>query len=104
MNSLEKQVLYYSLFAFYNTLLTAKQKQYFTNYFIENLSLQEIADLQKVSRTAVHDSLQKVIILLNKYESKLHLYEKYKKRQVIYEKYTEKYNFIKVLQEIDKIE
>lgn len=104
MNSLEKQVLYYSLFAFYHNLLTIKQIKYFANYFIENLSLQEIADLQKVSRTAVHDSLQKVIILLNGYESKLHLYEKYKQRKVIYEKYAEKYNFIKILQEIDKIE
>ncbi len=104
MNSLEKQVLYYSLFAFYNPLLTPKQKQYFTNYFIENLSLQEIADLQKVSRTAVHDSLQKVISLLNEYEKKLQLYQKYKQRKVIYEKYAEKYNFIKILQEIDKIE
>lgn len=104
MNSLEKQVLYYSLFAFYNRLLTIKQKQYFTNYFIENLSLQEIADLQKVSRTAIHDSLQKVISLLNEYEKKLHLYQKYKQRKVIYEKYAEKYNFIKILQEIDKIE
>lgn len=103
MNSLEKQVLYYSLFAFYNTLLTTKQKKYFRNYFIENLSLQEIADLQKVSRTAVHDSLQKVISLLNQYESKLHLYQKYKQRKVIYEEYAEKYNFIKMLQEIDKI-
>lgn len=103
MNSLEKQVLYYSLFAFYSVLLTNKQRQYFTNYFIENLSLQEIADLQKVSRTAIHDSLQKVLILLNKYESKLHLYQKYQQRQAIYETYGEKNNFIKMLQEIDKI-
>ncbi|WP_308150000.1 YlxM family DNA-binding protein [Spiroplasma sp. AdecLV25b] len=103
MNSLEKQVLYYSLFAFYQSLLTNKQIKYFTNYFIDNLSLQEIATLQNVSRNAVHDSLQKVITLLTNYESKLQLYERYKKRQKIYEKYTEKYDFIKQLQLIDKI-
>lgn len=103
MNNLEKHVLYYSLFAFYQTLLTVKQVKYFTNYFIDNLSLQEIATFQSVSRNAVHDSLQKVITLLNNYESKLQLYKKYKQRTEIYEKYTEKYDFIKQLQIIDKI-
>lgn len=103
MNSLEKHILYYSLFAFYQTLLTVKQIKYFTNYFIDNLSLQEIANFQSVSRNAVHDSLQKVIALLNNYESKLQLYKKYKQRTEIYEKYTEKYDFIKQLQLIDKI-
>lgn len=92
-----------SLFAFYQSLLTTKQIKYFTNYFIDNLSLQEIATIWKVSRNAIHDSLQKVIVLLNNYENKLQLYEKYKQRQRIYEKYTEKYDFIKQLQLIDKI-
>lgn len=102
MNSLEKHVLYYSLFAFYQSLLTTKQVLYFSDYFIENLSLQEIATKQQVSRNAVHDSLQKVMALLNNYETKLKLYEKYKSRSEIYEKYREKYDFIKQLEALDK--
>ena len=104
MDSLEKQVLYHDLFLFYGSLLTVKQQQYFTKYFIDNYSLQEIAKAYKISRNAVHDSLQKVITLLNTYESKLHLYEKYKKRQAIYQKYKKNDDFIKSLQELDKID
>jgi len=102
-NNLEKQVHYYSLFVFYHQLLTTKQQQYFKNYFNDNLSLQEIASLQKVSRNAIYDSLQKVLLLLNQYENKLQLYQKYQARAVIYEQYQATHDFIKQLQAIDKI-
>lgn len=93
---------YYSLFAFYHPLLTIKQQKYFREYFFNNLSLQEIADLLKVSRNAVHDSLVKTMKLLDDYEKKLHLYKKYQTRKKIYDKHLN-YQFVLKLQEIDKI-
>lgn len=99
---LEKVEHYYSLFAFYHPLLTNKQQEYFHEYFFNNLSLQEIADLLKVSRNAVHDSLVKTMKLLDDYEKKLQLYKKYQARKKIYDKHSE-YQFVSKLQEIDKI-
>lgn len=99
---LEQVEHYYSLFAFYHSLLTNKQQEYFHEYFFNNLSLQEIAVFLKVSRNAVHDSLVKTMKLLDDYEKKLQLYKKYQARKKIYDKYS-KYQFVSKLQEIDKI-
>lgn len=99
---LEKVEHYYSLFAFYYSLLTSKQQKYFREYFFNDLSLQEIADLLKVSRNAVYDSLLKTMELLDSYEKKLHLYKKYQARKKIYDKHLD-CEFVIKLQEIDKI-
>lgn len=93
---------YYSLFTLYQPLLTVKQQKYFRQYFFKNLSLQEIADLFRVSRNAVYDSLVKTMQLLDNYEKKLQLFKKYQARKKIYNQYKE-YQFILRLQEIDKI-
>lgn len=104
MNSihLAKVEHYYSLFALYHSLLTDKQQKYFREYFLNNLSLQEIAKTLKVSRNAVSDSLQKTMKLLDDYEKKLHLYKKYQARKKIYDKHLD-CEFVLKLQEIDKI-
>lgn len=99
---LEKIEHYYSLFAFYHPLLTNKQQKYFHEYFFNNLSLQEIAVLTKVSRNAVYDSLLKTMKILDNYEKKLHLYKKYQARKKIYDKHADS-QFIIELQKIDKI-
>lgn len=99
---LEKIEHYYSLFTFYNSLLTKKQQRYFREYFFNNLSLQEIGDLFKVSRNAVYDSLLKTMKLLDDYEKKLLLYKKYQARKKIYDKHLD-CQFVIKLQEIDKI-
>lgn len=100
--SLQKVEHYYNLFMFYHLLLTNKQKQYFNNYFNENLSLQEIAAIYQVSRTAVYDSLVKVMKILDDYELKLQLFAKYQARKKVYDNYQD-FDFIKKLQEIDNL-
>lgn len=99
---LEKLEHYYSLFAFYHPLLTDKQQKYFREYFFNNMSLQEIAKTQKISRNAVSDSLQKTMKLLDDYEKKLQLFKKYQARKKIYDKHLDS-EFVAKLQEIDKI-
>ena len=68
-----------TLYDYYGELLTAKQKDYFENYYFDNLSLQEIADNEDVSRNAVSKTLKAICDKLNYYEDKLHLYENRKK-------------------------
>ena len=66
------------LYDYYSELLTDKQKLYFEDYYFDNLSLQEIADNNNISRNAVHNSLKDIETKLNYYEDKLKLYEKSK--------------------------
>ena len=64
------------LYDYYGELLTDKQKMYFEDYYFSNLSLQEIAENNNVSRNAIHNSLKDIIKKLKYYEDKLKLYEK----------------------------
>lgn len=68
--------LYYTyLFDYYGDLFTDKQKEYFKDYYFNNLTLQEIADNNNVSRNAIHKNIKEIISKLDYYESKLKLYE-----------------------------
>lgn len=68
-----------TLYDYYGELLTDKQKIYFESYYFDNLSLQEIAENENVSRNAVSKTLMAIAEKLNYYEDKLHLYENSKK-------------------------
>ncbi len=70
---------YVELFDYYGELFTDKQKEYFTDYYFNNLTLQEIADNNNVSRNAVHKNIKDIIQKLDYYESKLNLYSNKKK-------------------------
>lgn len=70
------------LYDFYGELLTEKQREYFEEYYFNNLSLSEIAGNLGVSRNAIHKVIQGVEEKLNFYEEKL---EMYKKNQLIYD-------------------
>lgn len=67
-------VHYVYLFDYYGELLTDKQKEYFTDYYFNNLTLQEIADNNNVSRNAIHKNLKDILKKLDYYEEKLNLY------------------------------
>ena len=67
---------YYELFEYYKSLLTDKQVEYFTDYYYNNLTLQEIADNNNVSRNAIHKNIKDIIKKLELYEEKLKLYDK----------------------------
>ncbi len=71
-----EDILYYSaLYDYYGSLFTVVQKEYFEEYFFNNLSLTEIADNHQVSKNAVSKCLKEVKEKLKFYEDKLHLLE-----------------------------
>lgn len=76
-------VYYVELFDYYGELFTDKQKEYFIDYCFNNLTLQEIADNNNVSRNAVHKNIKEVEEKLDYYESKLHLHSNRKKIEKI---------------------
>lgn len=78
------------LYDYYGLLLTDKQQLYFEDYYFNNLSLQEIADNNQISKNAVHKALKEIVSKLEYYEDKLKLYEKSKKINKIIENIDEK--------------
>ena len=78
-------IYYASLFDYYGDLFTDKQKEYFIDYYFNNLTLQEIAENNNISRNAVHKNIKDVIEKLDYYESKLNLYSNKKKIEKLIE-------------------
>ena len=83
-------VYYNNLYDYYSGLLTEKQRQYYEDYYFNDLSLAEIAENNNVSRNAVHNQLKIVIEKLEFYENNLKLYEKSKKIGKIIDKLDDK--------------
>ena len=67
------------LFDYYENLLSDSQRDYFIDYYFNNLSLSEIADNRGVSRNAVSKELKLAADKLNNYEEKLKLFDKDKR-------------------------
>lgn len=74
-----------TLYDYYESLLTEKQRAYFKMYFFNDLSLSEIASEFNVSRAAIQDSIKKIIKDLKYYEDNLQLYINAKRRLALYE-------------------
>lgn len=68
------------LFDFYQSLLTPKQQEYVSMYYLDDLSLVEISELANVSRQAIYDNIKRTEAILESYEEKLLLYDKFEKR------------------------
>ena len=95
-----EEVIYYNeLYDLYGKLLTEKQREYFENYYFNNLSLSEMADNYNVSRNAIHKQLKIVIEKLEDYEDKLKLNSKLKNLELVVKNINDK----KVREEIEKI-
>lgn len=77
--NLEKTIYMADLFSKYSELLTLKQQQVCEAFYINNLSLSEIAENSGITRQAVLDTIKKVNTELTQLESKLHLKEKFDK-------------------------
>ncbi len=75
-----KEFVYYGeLFNIYKDLLNDTNKKYYSLYYEENLTLQEIADLENVSKSYVGNIINKTTKKLDNFESILGLYKKYDK-------------------------
>ncbi|WP_139492887.1 putative DNA-binding protein [Brevibacillus dissolubilis] len=69
------------LFDFYAPLLKGKQREYLELYYLDDLSLSEIAEMHEVSRQAVYDHIKRAEKQLFEYEEKLELATMYERRQ-----------------------
>ncbi|MBO2534541.1 MULTISPECIES: putative DNA-binding protein [Rummeliibacillus] len=85
---LEKTTRMNFLFDFYQALLTEKQRSYMQLYYLDDLSLGEIAETYNISRQAVYDNIRRTEAMLEEYEEKLQLFEKFQNRQQILAKLT----------------
>ena len=70
---LEKTKRVNDLIDLYGNLLTNNQLNILELYYMEDLSLKEIAEELNVSRNAVFDTLKRSLNILEDYESKLNL-------------------------------
>lgn len=86
---LEKTTRVNFLYDFYQTLLTEKQQVYMQLYYLDDLSLGEIAEEYGVSRQAVYDNVRRTEAMLEDYEEKLKLFSKFRKRMEIIDKLEE---------------
>ena len=73
---MDKTIYLINLFDYYGDLLTKKQREYFKNYYFNNLSLSEISENSSVSRNGVHKALKEAESKLNYYENVLKEYER----------------------------
>ncbi|WP_391121177.1 putative DNA-binding protein [Psychrobacillus sp. L3] len=78
---IEKTTRMNFLFDFYQALLTDKQRSYMQLYYLDDLSLGEIAEEYDISRQAVYDNIRRTEAMLEEYEEKLSLFSKFQNRQ-----------------------
>jgi predicted DNA-binding protein YlxM (UPF0122 family) len=78
---LEKTERINLLYDFYGTLLTDRQQQMIELYFLDDLSLSEIAEQFSISRQAVHDNLRRATQQLEEWEDKLQLLKVHEQKQ-----------------------
>ena len=76
---------YTYLFDYYGELFTEKQKEYFIDYYFNNLTLQEIADNNSVILNAVHKNIKEILAKLDYYEDQLKLYSNKQKIEKLIE-------------------
>ena len=75
-----EEFLYYNeLFDLYGDLLTNKERDYFKDYYFNNLSFSEMADNYNVSRNAIFKQLKIAKEKLEEFERILNLLKKKKK-------------------------
>ena len=68
---MEKIVEQGLLYDFYGSLLTKHQQEIYEKVVYENLSLNEVAETEGVSKQAVHDLVRRCTIIMRGYEEKL---------------------------------
>lgn len=67
LEDLDKREKYIQTFSKFSHLLTTNQNQIFYLYYIEDLSLSEIANIVATTRSSVYDTLKKARKKLDKF-------------------------------------
>ena len=70
---MEKDLELIKLYDIYGKLLTKKQQDIFSEYYLYDLSLREIAENKKISYQAVRDSIETSKTMLKNYETIIHM-------------------------------
>ena len=95
-----EEFLYYNeLYDFYSGLLTDKQREYFEDYYFNNLSLAEMAENYNVSRNAIFKQIKITKEKLDELEGQLSL----KKKKEKLEKIITKINDDNVKKELEEL-
>ncbi|UQS87516.1 putative DNA-binding protein [Nicoliella spurrieriana] len=101
-----------SLLSFYRPLLTKKQNSYMQRYYVDDYSLGEISEEFSISRQAVYDNIRRTELILEKYESQLHLYYDFVSRnqktdrikEYIHQHYANDQQLVELVDDLEKIE
>lgn len=96
---MEKFIYYNELYLIYKELINDKNSEVFDLYYGENLSMQEIADIKKVSKSRIGTIIKSVQEKLDKYENALNIYKRNEKLSVL----LEVNDINKIKKEIEKI-
>jgi len=83
------------LFDYYGDFLTKKQRDIFEQYYLNDLSLSEIAENSGITRQGVHDILRRSQNILQNFEKKLGMIKKSASRRKEIEK------ILKLLEELE---
>lgn len=78
------------LYDYYGELLSDLQREYFEQYYFDNLSLAEISENDGKSRNAIHKCIKSSSSKLYEFEDKLRLYEKRKKLDKVLDRIDDK--------------
>lgn len=78
MIDMEDKIRMGDLLGFYGSLLTEHQRQIYTYYAADDLSLSEIAENAGISRQAVHDIIRRCTREMEEYETCLHLISRFR--------------------------
>ncbi len=73
---MDKTLYLVNLYDYYGELLTEKQREYFEDYYFQNLSLSEISENRNISRNAIHKVIKETENKLLNYEKILKQYSK----------------------------
>ncbi|MEH7222531.1 putative DNA-binding protein [Bacillus sp. JJ1566] len=108
---IEKTMRMNYLFDFYQSLLTPKQRNYMSLYYLDDFSLGEIAEEYEISRQAVYDNIKRTETMLEEYEEKLLLFQKFQERRKLFtelkrlsQKYDDSLELENVIQLLEKLE
>jgi len=76
---IDETVYWNTLYDYYGSLLTDNQREMFESYYEHNMTLQEIADSNNISKNAVHKTINAIVEKLETYEENIQYYAKVQK-------------------------